>query len=354
MSDEQELADKMAQNLGYPLGRPNPEAISGYDAVATPPQVAYPGGVAPTEKALRSLVQWSTADDKTFVPCSRTSLKLRPGLYEPNVSPQIGLYFQAIPTKTEGLLRLPHTNSERVLSEIQTFWEKRDVFAQYGLPHKRGILLWGPPGSGKSSTVQMVMRDVIERGGVGINFTHPTLFTLGLRALREIQPETPVVVLMEDIDSIIRQNSESEVLNLLDGAESVEHVVFLASTNYPELLGPRIVNRPSRFDRRFKVDHPNEASRRVYLEHLIGTSAEVDLDLWVADTKGLSLAHLKELFVAVVVLGDQYGTSLELLKSMREIITSEREGKQERMGYALNEARALGVYSDPMRATGGR
>jgi SpoVK/Ycf46/Vps4 family AAA+-type ATPase len=108
----------------------------------------------------------------------------------------------------------------------------------------------------------------------------------------------------------------------LDGINQIEKVVFLATTNYPEKLGPRIINRPSRFDKRFKIGYPNEESRRIYLEHLIGKdnidSLNIDLQKWVVDTHEFSLAHLKELFTAVVILGDNYEDSLECLNLMKE------------------------------------
>lgn len=317
MGDDAELNERLAQ------GQLTGSRYNGLMANIPSPANKY--AEEPSRDRLGALQQWTSDDAKRFMPASRTWAKLPPGLYEVQHSPNIGHYFQGIPTRTEGLLRLPHTNSERVLAEIQGFWDRRERFEKYDLPHKRGIILWGPPGSGKSCTIQLVMRDVIERGGVGVKFTHPSLFTVGVRILREIQPETPVVALMEDLDAIVQQFQESDILNLLDGAERVEHIVFLASTNYPEMLGARILNRPSRFDRRFKIGHPNEASRLVYLRHLIGAESHIDIERWVADTDGMSLAHLKELFVAVTILENDYEETIATLKSMREKVSSDQD-----------------------------
>lgn len=290
----------------------------------------------PATKSETGLEQWSTSNGLNFVPAASTRRELPPGLYDINISSSIGLYFSRIQVKTEGLIRFPHTNSDRILSEIETFWDKRPVFEEYGLPHKRGILLWGPPGSGKSSTISLILADVTKRGGVAIRFTDAGLFIAGMRILRQIQPATPVVVLMEDLDALLRPHQESEVLNILDGVECVDRTVFLASTNYPELLGARVVNRPSRFDKRFKIGLPTDASRRMYLEHLIGrnkvSQLGIDLDRWTEDTEGFSLAHLKELFVAVVIIGDDYAEAVETLSKMKEAISSDQDTKS-RMGF---------------------
>lgn len=267
-------------------------------------------------------VQWTTSDGIIFLPASRTIKILPPGVYEIDSNSNTGLYFERIPVKTEGLLRFPDTNSYKVLEEIQKFWEREEVFKNYDLTYKRGMILYGPPGSGKSCTVQLVMHDVVERGGIVLEFGDPYLFVDGLRALRKIQPDTPVVVIMEDLDSLLETYNESEILNILDGVNDVYKVVFLATTNYPNKLGHRIMNRPSRFDKRFRIGFPSAKARQMYFEHLIGKSQveELGLDLkqWVKDTDRLSIAHLKELFVAVVILNDNYKSAIKTLKAMKE------------------------------------
>lgn len=277
--------------------------------------------------------QWTTHNGKIYVPAAKTRPKLVPGVYEIGQSPNIGTYFEKIPVKTEGLIRFPDSNSTKVVEEIFKFWNSEDRFRKYGLTYKRGILLWGPPGSGKSCTIQIIMADVIARQGVVIRFDDPYVFIDGMRILRTVQPETPVVVMMEDIDSIIAMHSESEVLNILDGVNEVERSVFLATTNYPERLGARIVNRPSRFDKRFKIGFPGAKARRMYFEHLFANAATtaaaegVDLSQWVKDTKELSIAHLKELFIAVQIIGDEYKKALDTVQSMKENIDDKDENK---------------------------
>lgn len=286
--------------------------------------------------------QWTTSDGRVFVPSGKTIPTLTPGVYEIDVSPSIGIYFEKVPVKVENLLRFPDTNSDRVLTEIQKFWDREDIFKSYDIVYKRGIMLYGPPGSGKSSTVRLIMEDVVNRGGIVIKFTEPTLFIDGMRALRQIQPQTPVVVIMEDIDSILENYNESEVLNILDGFNEINKVVFLATTNYPEQLGDRIVNRPSRFDKRFRIGFPSEVSRRMFFEHLIGggdtdklalkiKELSIDLDLWVKDSDEMSIAHLKELFIAVVILGDDYDEAIATLQKMKEKV--EDKGFSTEIGF---------------------
>jgi SpoVK/Ycf46/Vps4 family AAA+-type ATPase len=281
-------------------------------------------------------VQWSTSDHICFLPTSTTVSLLTPGTYDIHINQTNGIYFEKIPVVTSGLLKFPETNSERIVGEIQKFWERESLFRDYRLNYKRGIMLYGPPGSGKSSTIQLVMQDVIDRGGVVINFKEPGTFVAGVRKFREIQPNTPMVVLMEDIDSTLDMYSESEVLNVLDGVNQIDKVVFLATTNYPEKLGERILNRPSRFDKRFKIGHPNQASRRLYFEFIIGKQKidelKIDIEKWVKETEGYSVAHLKELFITVAILGDEFEDALATLNAMREESISSTDD-QRKMGF---------------------
>lgn len=279
-------------------------------------------------------IQWYT-DGEKFVACGDTVPLLPPGAYEINITPEQGTHFVRVPTKTEELLRFDDTDSDRVVKEIRTFWSKRDRYARHGLAFKRGVLLYGPPGSGKSCTIQLVMEDVIKLGGIVLVFKSPELFPLGMRLLRQIQPETPVVVIMEDIDATIERYNESLVLNILDGAERFDNIVYLATTNYPEKLGARVVNRPSRFDKRFKIPFPNEGVRRNYITALFKDVVDhpFELDRWIEDTKDLSIAHLKELFVSVVILGDEYEEAIDTLKGMREEVSSEKDDPSKKLGF---------------------
>ncbi len=286
---------------------------------------------------LVGLKQFSTNDGTKFFPTGTTVGNLPPGYYDIQVDNMKGILFKKIDIKTDGLLRFPETNSEVVIDEISKFWEREEHFLKYSLNYKRGIFLYGPPGSGKSSTIQLIFEDVIKRKGVVFKFYSPGIFCDGIRIFREIQPDIPIVVLMEDIDSILEMNNESEVLNILDGVDQVNKVVFLATSNYPEKLGERILNRPSRFDKRFKMGHPKSQSRKIYFENLIKEDAikeyKIDIDKWVQDTEGLSIAHLKELFITVCILGNSYEDSIEILRSMNDNMPSSDEDDFTKIGF---------------------
>lgn len=275
---------------------------------------------------------------KAYWPTQKIAETLPPGFYEiGHDTYQTGkYYFTRLDVTTDGLLRFPDADSDTVIDEIARFWESESRFRIHKLVFKRGILLFGPPGSGKSATLQLVCRDVIDRGGIVLKLADSQHAIGGFRTLRQIQPDVPVVVLIEDIDALMEgeQPKVTALLNLLDGVDTPEKVVFLATTNYPEKLERRIANRPSRFDKRFRIGPPSHAGRRMYFNHLCNGENSVDMEKWVNDTDGLSISHLKELFVQVVVLDVPYAKALKTLRDMAEKIPAEPDYEPGKVGFA--------------------
>jgi SpoVK/Ycf46/Vps4 family AAA+-type ATPase len=202
------------------------------------------------------------------------------------------------------------------------FWQMEERYRKHGLLYKRGILLWGPPGGGKTATITLLNKHLLDNGGVVVMCDHPKITSMGLEALRRIEPERRIICIMEDIDEIIEKYGEHDLLALLDGENQVDRIVMLASTNYPDRLGARICNRPSRFDERIKVGMPSRAARRVYLKNLLGEN-DPDIERWVEDTDNLSVAHLRELAAAVRCLDQNYTEVLDRLKTMKHRLKSE-------------------------------
>ncbi len=90
---------------------------------------------------------------------------------------------------------------------------------------------------GKTSTIAVVTKQMTDAGGVVfLGDTSPQILAIGLKQFREIEPDRPAVVILEDIDTIIENFGESEVLSILDGENSIANVCYIATTNFPENL----------------------------------------------------------------------------------------------------------------------
>lgn len=289
--------------------------------------------------SLEQSKMWSFNGDKYYA-VGDTCDKLPPDYYELLYQRDGTVIFNRLHFQTNDLVLFSEDVSDQVIKEITRFWQNPQKFDRFSLPYRRGILLYGPPGTGKSCTIKQILRQVIDLGGVGIKFTACQPFEVGMRTLRELQPDTPVICIMEDLESILQVDDESAILNLLDGVSGFENIVYIATSNYPEELGERISNRPSRFDKRYEIGYLNEASRKIYIEHLLKNATEeeiksIDVKAWVKDTKNFTPAHIKELFISVVLYNDSYEVVIKSLKDMAK--TPKSTGSKKQTGFVLDD-----------------
>lgn len=295
----------------------------------------------------RSLVdvdfaQWQILSNGRFRPGAKTRQALPAAVYRAGVD-DFGPYLELIKIASDDLIELPEPAHRRVLEGIRKFWESRDKYLKHGLLYKRGVLLWGPPGSGKTVCCQLLVAEIIKKhDGIVLLADHPDLTVNVLRFFRRIEPERPIIVVFEDVDETIQRHGEHSLLAALDGEHQTDNICYVATTNYPERLGARIVNRPSRFDERIKIGMPSPAARMVYLRKAIGSDS-VDVEKWCDDTDGLSIAHLRELVVAVICLEQDYESVIGRLRAM-EIMPKPEDGfKAKHFSFENNSAKAARI-----------
>ena len=269
---------------------------------------------------------WGTLPDEEFTPAFKSVDKVPAGIYEIVWNRQLSQHtIKKQPFKTDELYQLPSYEIQDILKDIQNFWDRREKYKEYNFVHKRGILMYGEPGCGKSGIIQLISKQLIENDGIILNIKDGEdveYFIDFIATFRKIEKTRPLIVLLEDIDSIAGENnhSTSKLLNILDGVKQIEDVVYIATTNYPEKLQDRITNRPSRFDRRYKVELPNDEIRRAYIHHKLNDEdlKGVDVEMWVKTTEGMSLSHLKEVIISTIVMGRTFEETIDNLEGMKK------------------------------------
>jgi hypothetical protein len=217
--------------------------------------------------------------------------------------------YDAIKTATFDNVILPHSLKQQVQNDFEQFFSSREVYEQYGIPWKRGALFIGPPGNGKTHTVKALINQL----------GRPCLYVKGFKSEYATEQElmgvvfararmtTPCLMVLEDLDAMIDDTNRSYFLNELDGFESNTGLVVLATTNHPDRLDPAILDRPSRFDRKYYFNLPAVAERFAYVAAWNGQlQAELRLsekgaEEVVQQTENFSFAYLKELFVSATM-----------------------------------------------------
>lgn len=285
--------------------------------------------------------QWAVGQDGCYFPTFTTTGKTPPGVYEILNDPNKGYYLQRQKVVlSDSIMELPIDEMKEILLDIDSFWEMESRFKKYKMVHKRGILLHGPPGCGKSYLMQNLINRIIKKDGIVFSLNGEravSMFTDFTQIFRQIEPKRPLVVIIEDIDNIVTagQGLLSALLNVLDGVNQIENVVYLATTNYPERLQDRISNRPSRFDRVYEIPHPNAEVREYFIKHKLHESdlKKIDMKKWVNDTDGLSLSHIKELVVSTMILGKDFDDVMKHFGEMKKPKSSRQSAGSGGLGF---------------------
>ncbi len=196
--------------------------------------------------------------------------------------------------------------AEEIQADVRGFFDAKETYQNYHIAWKRGILLLGPPGNGKTHAVKALINSL----------QYPCLYIKSFYAeyssdtsnigkvFARARESAPCIMILEDLDSLVNSTNRSFFLNELDGFAANEGILILGTTNHPERLDPAILERPSRFDRKYTFDLPSVEERVRYLD-MFSSQLEPRLQLskqgceLIGDaTTGYSFAYLKELFLS--------------------------------------------------------
>jgi cell division protease FtsH len=238
------------------------------------------------------------------------------------------------------------------LQEVVEFLKSPERFAALGARIPRGLLLVGPPGTGKT----FLSRAVAGEAGVpffSISGSEFVEMFVGVGASRvrdlfeQAKRNAPCIVFVDEIDAVGRQRGTglggshdereqtlNQILVEMDGFDTNTNVIVIAATNRPDILDPALL-RPGRFDRQVVLDRPDVSSRKAILEiHAKGKPLDSNVDLGVIakQTPGFTGADLANLVNEAAILAARYGkrliTSFELGEAVDRVIAGpERKSK---------------------------
>lgn len=236
------------------------------------------------------------------------------------VAPRAGYAFEVIPKTEVSTLALEEvpdvtyadiggldSQIELIHDAVELPFIQPDLYRAYDLKPPKGVLLYGPPGCGKTLIAKAVANSLAQRIGAGnrsyfINVKGPELLNkyvgeterrirLIFERARELAEEgRPVIVFFDEMESIFRTRGSGissdmettvvpQLLTELDGVESLSNVIIIGATNREELIDPAIL-RPGRLDVKIRVERPDkQAARDVFARHLkqnIPTAEPID------------------------------------------------------------------------------
>ncbi|KAJ4478316.1 P-loop containing nucleoside triphosphate hydrolase protein [Lentinula aciculospora] len=197
--------------------------------------------------------------------------------------------------------------------DIYGFFDSEHLYKELGIPWKRGLIMHGPPGNGKTISLKTVMKTCDAKGYTPLYVKSFQSFAGDEYSMRTVfnkaRQLAPCVLVLEDLDSLITDRNRSFFLNELDGLEGNQGLLVLGTTNHFDRLDPGLSTRPSRFDRKYLFDDPDRDERAlyaVYWQDKLKTNKSIDFPDVLVDevadaTDRFSFAYLKEAFVSALV-----------------------------------------------------
>ncbi len=228
---------------------------------------------------------------------------------------------------------------QELIEAVEWPLKNDEVFTRLGIRPPKGILLYGPPGCGKTLLAKAVST---ESEANFITIKGPEVFSKWVgeseKAIREVfrkgRMAAPAVIFFDEIDSLVPRRGMgfgdsrvterviSQLLTEMDGVLTLQDVVVIAATNRPDIVDPAVL-RPGRFDRLIYVSEPDEKSRleifKIYTKDM-PLASDVSIEQLTATTRYYSGADIEALCreAAMVTLRRDIKSKTVTMKDFQE------------------------------------
>lgn len=257
---------------------------------------------------------------------------------------EIVINFHKLPPVRRDQIILPEKLLKRIERQTLEFSRHGEQLRAAGRHLRRGVLLYGPPGTGKTLTTMYLVGQMPERTTILLNGRSLGLIDRSCNLARLLQPS---VVVIEDVDLVAEERKRSgatsalfDLLNSMDGLADDSNVLFLLTTNRPEVLEPALAARPGRVDQAVELPLPNETGRQRLFElysHGL-TLRGGPLPSLVHRTEGVSGAFIRELMRRAALEAISSDGNLEvddqhLNDALRELVVDGGEFTRSFLGF---------------------
>lgn len=273
------------------------------------------------------------------------------GMYEIQVTME-DVFLTKKQIVTDTIIDIPGSESDLILQEVTQFMSEdtKKLYEEYGVVYKKGFLLHGRAGTGKSVTAICAAQKLIEHRNAVVFFNpSPNHFKIALEVFAEELEGRLICLLLEEFETVYQMHP-SEILSLLDGESQLSNFITIACTNYIEQLPERIKARPSRFSTIMEIPTPTTEVRRIFITgKLLDRDADL-LEPMVDATDGFTIDQIKDVIVSVCVFKMNISDAVLKIKSMQENSIGEENIKTHYTNNYIRELKAeLGTITKALR-----
>lgn len=223
---------------------------------------------------------------------------------------------------------LPPGLKEEILKDVDSFFKKGvNIYRRLNIKPFRKLLFAGVPGTGKTMLCSAIARWGQEQGYFVVYVSGSNRFGAKFWKIHEAldmaaSSEAPTIVLVEELDSYLEEDSKAQMLNVLDGTESPQNnygTLLIATTNHPEAIDTRVLKRPGRLDRIFIIPEMNseEDAGRMLQTYLAHEWRDEHRSI-VTDLVGKPGAFIREVALYALTMAAYQGHDYLPLKFLRE------------------------------------
>jgi len=226
-----------------------------------------------------------------------------------------GIVLQDCNVKETREIILKNDFQSSILESMKSFFEKEKTYKENNMMFKRGLLLYGPPGNGKTSLIKNIISDN-KNAYVIIIDCSKGFSSLILSFLRTQTKDYKKIIIFEDIDMLDSVFFNS-IRNFMDGIDGLENCYYIATCNDTTKVDRALLDRPGRFDEYILIDNPDEELRKKLLKLYFNDYefSEEELNKFNKLTEGFCGSHFKELKIKTVL----YDYSIEeAIKKIKE------------------------------------
>jgi cell division protease FtsH len=269
--------------------------------------------------------------------------------------------FLKLPKKNWADLALDPLLKDEIRRNTVDFLNRKEEFGKYGIPFRRGVMLSGEPGTGKTLINKIVMNescDITCISAVPGNLVHTSYIRELYKLARDLKPS---MVFMEDIDLVGENRRMSkgpvlpQLLAELDGVEECTDIVTIATTNFIENIDDALRKRPSRFDRIIQIPLPSLEQRREFVNYLANKIPMADdiKEYMACRTENMTPAQIQEMAYSLVIEHEHVPKCAELgccqfskndVDKILPLVNGERRGRE--LGFmraGSNGGNSLGI-----------